>query len=302
METPKYEIVVKWLRTQIAEDGLKKGDKLYSETKICQTFGFSRQTIRKAISVLEQEGLVKTVRGSGTYISANDTGKKAASKNIGIILTYLDDYVFPMILAGIESYLTENGYTMQLLITHKKVENEEHCLKTLLEKQVDGIIAEPTKSGLPNPNGNLYGVIRNQKIPILFLNSFYPELDFPHVSVNNFEIGKLAATELINNGHRHIAGIFLLDDYQGRQRYAGYADALKQARLELNPNNVLWLTTEDLGDLPFAFERILRCLKGCTALLCYNDFIAAKALDFFVQNNIKGLSLNKAEWLKYWIC
>lgn len=42
---------------------------------------------------------------------------------------------------------------------------------------MDGVIAEPTKSGLPNPNLDLYGKIMERGIPVIFINSFYPQLD-----------------------------------------------------------------------------------------------------------------------------
>ena len=77
---------------------------------------------------------------------------------------------------------------------------------------MDGIIAEPTKSGLPNPNLDLYRQIMEQGIPVIFINSYYPELKAPHVSLDDKMAGKMATKYLIQCGHREIAAIFKADD------------------------------------------------------------------------------------------
>ena len=47
-------------------------------------------------------------------------------------------------------------------------------------QDVAGVIVEGTKSGLPNPNIALYRKLISGKIPILFINTYYPELEVPH--------------------------------------------------------------------------------------------------------------------------
>ena len=97
----------------------------------------------------------------------------------------------------------------QISITNNSVDKERFILKSILDKKrVDGIIAEPTKSGLPNPNLDLYRQIMEQGIPVIFINSYYPELKAPHVSLDDKIAGKMATKYLIQCGHREIAAIF----------------------------------------------------------------------------------------------
>ena len=73
------------------------------------------------------------------------------------MLTCVDTYIFPSIIKGIESVLTPEGCTMQIVMTHNAVEKERMLLKEFIRiRSVDGIIAETVKSGLPNPNLKLY--------------------------------------------------------------------------------------------------------------------------------------------------
>lgn len=51
--------------------GLKPGDRLNTEAELAELFGVSRSTIREALRLLEQEGLVHAVQGQGRFISAS---------------------------------------------------------------------------------------------------------------------------------------------------------------------------------------------------------------------------------------
>ena len=58
------------LRKLIAADGLGAGDQLPSETDIAARFGVARGTVREALKLLEQGGLVKVQHGRGRFVSA----------------------------------------------------------------------------------------------------------------------------------------------------------------------------------------------------------------------------------------
>ncbi|MDL2217353.1 GntR family transcriptional regulator [Christensenellaceae bacterium OttesenSCG-928-M15] len=274
MEQSKYASLANSLREDIFTGKYQMGEKLPSENELCKELRLSRQTIRQAIGVLEQEGIVERRQGSGTYIASIKRDNPRPTKNIGIISTYMDSYIFPAIIKGIDAILAENGYMMQLALTHNQVENEARAIQMLLEKDVDGLIVEPTKSGLPNPNMHWYGQVKRRKIPLIFFNAYYAGLDFPHVCLDDFMAGKKAAQCLIDAGHKSIAGMFQSDDRQGHLRYAGFMEALSEAGLEPKSSNVFWFVTEDIPYLAEDISRVKRSLQGCTGLVCYNDQIA----------------------------
>lgn len=283
---PKYMTMVEWARDQIINNRLEYGEKFYSENELGEMFGVSRQTVRQAIGILEREGLVERRRGSGTYVIYGSQKTRRPTRTIGVITTYLDSYIFPSIIKGIDLVLAEHGYTMQLVLTHNKVENEARALTVMLDKDVDGIIAEPTKSVLPNPNTALYDEIRSREIPLIFFNAYYPGMSFPHVSLDDRAAGKMAAQCLIQAGHRKIAGMFQSDDLQGHLRYAGYVDALTEAGIEVNSENIFWFVTEDIPYLGEDFHRLERRLRDCTGMVCYNDQIASSILGKLRENNV----------------
>jgi GntR family transcriptional regulator of arabinose operon len=276
IQQPKYMKIVEWVKAQVESGSVKPGEKLNSENELTEMFDISRQTVRHAISELEKEGIIEKRQGSGTYISNVFNRKRTENTmNIAVVTTYVDDYIFPSILKGMEEVISNAGYTLQIAFTHNSVEKEYSVLKNILDRNMaDGIIVEPTKSGIPNPNVELYNEIIKQDIPTIFFNSYYPEINLPHVVLDDKAAGYKATKYLVEAGHTRISAIFKSDDRQGHLRYAGYVEALSEAGLRLFDENVLWIDTEDLRNLSFESKRVIKRLKDSTSCVCYNDEVA----------------------------
>ena len=276
MNEPKYMLIAQTLREGIRTGMYAGGQKLPSENELVSLTGYSRQTIRQAMAMLENEGLTERIRGSGTYVKKKSSCRPH-THNIAVVTTYIGEYIFPAILHGISSVLSQNGYTPFLSATQNRVDTEREVLKSLMNKPIDGIIVEGTKTAMPNPNIDLYENFEKQGIPVVFVNGYYADLSRPvYVVMNDREGGRLACEALLGEGHRHIAGFFKSDDIQGHRRYAGYAEALVKAGLTVEDNHVLWYTTENRDLLIQSSARDV--MRGCTAAVCYNDETALMAI------------------------
>lgn len=272
---PKYISLVNWIKEKISTRELHPGDKLYSENELSEMFGLSRQTVRHAIGILETEGLVERIRGSGTYIGSRRGTVRKKTMNIAVISTYVDGYIFPPTLQGIVQTLSAEGYMTQIAFTNNRVDNERKILEGILEKDnVDGVIVEGTKSALPNPNLEYYRELQKRQIAILFFNCVYPELNAPIVALDDVNVARDAVEYLLSQGHRKIGGIFKADDGQGKLRYAGYTEALLKAGLGVDDRKILWIDTEDQKALKNVRNSVLRRVTDCTAVFCYNDEVA----------------------------
>jgi len=67
-ETPLYLQLAAILRRAIESGQLQPRDPVPSETYLMQEHSLSRDTVRHALEVLRQEGLVKTFVGRGTFV------------------------------------------------------------------------------------------------------------------------------------------------------------------------------------------------------------------------------------------
>jgi GntR family transcriptional regulator of arabinose operon len=288
-EQSKHAVLSQWIKDKITDNTFKAGEKIPSENELASRFAISRQTVRQAIGTLVTEGILVREHGRGTYVCFPEI-KTSSGKTmrIGVITTYLDDYVFPGIIHGIEEILTANGYTLSLGITHNKPSDEEKSLIQIMQSGVDGLIVEGTKSALPNPNGPLYDQLREKNIPVVFINGYYRGCQDSYVILDDVKAGEMLTNLLIENGHTLIGGLFKSDDYQGIGRYEGLLKSTKNHNLTVNDNGVLWYTTEDFQ---YYFEGsmdkiILDRLKEVTGVVCYNDLAAAALIRLLKRNNI----------------
>jgi GntR family phosphonate transport system transcriptional regulator len=64
----RWETIAAELRRDIVQAQLQPGEKLPNETALAQRFQVHRHTLRQAVQALVQEGFVRVVHGSGTYV------------------------------------------------------------------------------------------------------------------------------------------------------------------------------------------------------------------------------------------
>lgn len=285
---PKHLMVKNEILAWIDSGRLQEGDLMPSEHDIAAQFEISRQTVRQALGSLEQEGRLVRVQGKGTFVAAAGaegepgTGAGSGIQTIGVMTTYISDYIFPHIVRGIESVLRRRGYRLVLSSTDNDKDRERESLDMLLREPLNGLIVEPTRSARGNPNFTYYASLDYQKIPYLMLNEKYPELDCPVVKLDDELGGFLAAEHLLRLGHTRIAGFFKTDDLQGVQRLKGFLRAHREIGVPLPPDRIVQYATDDKQQKPY--QAALRMLaEGAgerpTAFVCYNDELAVRLLD-----------------------
>lgn len=67
---PLYIKIANELRQNIAESVYRLGDQLPTEAELSSRFGVNRHTLRRAVEVLRNEGLVRIDRGRGTFVAS----------------------------------------------------------------------------------------------------------------------------------------------------------------------------------------------------------------------------------------
>ena len=65
---PAYAQLVHILRQSMAAGILRPGDQLPSEAQLCERYGVSPMTVRRAINMLVDHGIVTTEQGRGTFV------------------------------------------------------------------------------------------------------------------------------------------------------------------------------------------------------------------------------------------
>ncbi|MFH2103707.1 MAG: GntR family transcriptional regulator [Chloroflexota bacterium] len=74
---PLYQIVLESLLDQIDSGKLKPNDRLPSESELGEIFSIGRNTVRRALSELVNDGVLRTVPGLGTFVEHGRQTKSA---------------------------------------------------------------------------------------------------------------------------------------------------------------------------------------------------------------------------------
>lgn len=99
-----YQRLYNILREKIWNKEYSPGFKLPTERELCGEYGVSRITVRHALMLLEEQGLIERVQGRGTFV------KSVKPKKIAIL-----DYAYS------NSMNQESPGTMRKLITHEVI-------------------------------------------------------------------------------------------------------------------------------------------------------------------------------------
>ncbi len=275
----KYETLSQQL-TELISRNLKEGiTALPTETEIAEQYQVSRQTVRAALSLLREQGLIESRRGSGSY--ATGLSPNTERNLVPILVASSQEYIYPHLLTDIRTALAAKGYQLQVHPTENDTSMERQILLSLLETPPRGVIVEGSKSALPTPNTDLYEKLKAVGTELLFLHNKYDALpDEICIKDDNYYGGYLLANHLAELGHTRVAGIFKMDDKQGPERYFGAFCCLRDQNVALSDKNVGWFHSTDVEGLEkrqdsrFLATFIKERLFDCTAVICYNDEIA----------------------------
>ena len=196
------------------------------------------------------------------------------SNTIGLIIPTIRNSVFAESTRGVQDYA--DGQKNQVILgnTYYSYEQEEKLIKTLLEKQVDGLIITTT-----NPKGAVLKSLVDEGVPFVLLYSTLKVGPISAVGIDNYRGGYLATEHLVQLGHRRIgmvAGNFSVSD-RSLHRWHGYKQCLKKYGIAYN-KELLSQTEQSLPGGKESAKQLLSLGDPPTALFCSNDYLAIGAM------------------------
>ena len=89
-EARAYDLVLAYIKGEIAAGELKLGDKLPSERALMTRLSLSRNSVREALRQLENMGFVRSVHGQGSFL-VNEAGRGFAELFSMLLLLHQTD-------------------------------------------------------------------------------------------------------------------------------------------------------------------------------------------------------------------
>lgn len=201
---------------------------------IAEKFGISVSTISRILSgkarqyriSKKTEKLVKD-EASRLGFAPNQIASSLRLKKthtFGLIIPDISNSFFASVARYVENEARKRGYFIILCDSQEDSRNEIESIRLLQSRNVDGLIISPA-----GHIGDSLKELHDGGLPVVLIDRYFPKLDIPYVTSDNYQ-GALSATEyLIAKGHHRIACIRGLPrSSTSIDREEGYRDAMKK--------------------------------------------------------------------------
>lgn len=186
------------LRTAIRQGEWIK--QLPGERKLCERLQISRPTLRRALAVLEQEGLIRNEQGKRRQIVKRRTRAPTSVKKVVFLSSHPLQELEPFAIFEIEALrrlLNDTGYRLEF--TASSALNLRDPGSHLAE-----LVAQEKASAwfLYRAPRAVQAWFQSQGIPVVVMGSSYPEIALPSVDVDFHATCRHAANLLLAHKHR----------------------------------------------------------------------------------------------------
>lgn len=258
---------------------------------IADKTGFSVSTVSRVlhdnskkykISEETQEIIKKAAKETGYRVNALARGLRLQKTfEIGVIVPDLSNPFFSTLIKSIASELRKRGYNFIVYDSDEDITSERSAIKSLLEKQVDGLVIASVGQEFSHIQK-----IQESHIPVVMVDRCFDALNADSVSVDNVKGALLAVNHLIKEGHTRIAFIQgLPGTYANETRLQGYKTALEKSGIEIDESLIVG---DDFRSLNGYLETklLLKLPNPPTAIFTAGDLIALGALEACRENKV----------------
>lgn len=200
---------------------------------------------------------------------------------IGVVVTDVTDAFFAILVKAVDKVAEEHHKTILIGIGYHHAEKEREAIDTLLRKRCSCLVVHSkalSDQELSHYLDNVPGMV--------MINRVIPGYESRCVSLDNQKGTFLATEMLIRCGHKKIAYIgsnhSITDE---TERKAGYINALKAHRYPIIEQAITH-NSPDFEGGEQAMIDLLSYNSDLTAVVAYNDSMAAGAISVLNENNI----------------
>lgn len=203
-------------------------------------------------------------------------------KIIGVIVPEILHYYFASIYAGIEEEAARRGYLCVVAKSNEDYEREVSICKRFFDTRVCGIIVSQTKNTTEYSHFQRF---INAKIPIVFYDRICTGIDASRVVIDDYNGAFNATNTLIETGCRKIAFYGTQPNLQiSQNRYNGYADALQQAKIDVDPALVFDCDNAERAEQ--ITEQVIN-ENHPDAFICVNDLAAIATINVIKRMGLR---------------
>ncbi len=204
------------------------------------------------------------------------------TNTIGYIIPDISNPFFASIAKSVEKFARKSGYSIILCDSEENTEIEENLIQLMIERKVDGLILSPVGLEITH----LKNLIQ-KNVPVVLLDRYFPDLEIPFVTSDNYQGALEAVSLLIENNHSQIACIQgLKNTSPNNDRVKGYLDAHKKYGLTVDNNLIVG---DSFGEENGYIETklLLKRSKLPTAIFAVSNLISLGAIRAITEEGLK---------------
>ncbi len=310
----KYQDITDRLRAAINHGNYPTGV-LPRETDLVEHFGVSRVTVNRAVRRLADEGIVRRVKGQGTFINGVDGGLTLMNE-VGLVMRSSGHFYDALYNAVRRELLARDSFPVTLGLCPWNDEDPNamaawnNSVRALMESPVRAVIIE----GSGYSHRRLAEQYPHKPLNFIYCYDAPGPVPAPAVLADFRAATRLATRHLIEQGHRRIA-LYTLDPFDTpnddpshvanspiQQLRQGYLDAMRNHGLYAD---ILIADEETSGQSPDAADRLRGYLarpNRPTAMVCTLDCLAvavvmrAIELGLAIPNDLAVTGLYDTPW------
>ena len=317
-KTPFYQIIIDDILAQIAAGSFSYDQPICTENSLIEQYGFSRITVRRAMTELENRGILYRKRGVGSFVCHPEELAPALPETSSSPAGKLFAFVFPFHVSktgltdafqAASDYLLSKGcYSSIYIADEREDKTGRSILENLLSMNVAGVAYYPRTSHVHLELLNQF-LFSGRSVVVMDVPSTSPCI--PSVLSDNLSGRRMLTEHLIALGHTNIAylsGISPSDRLTIGERLSGYMLALSAHKIPIHKE---WIRTDikyekrlaPLSD-PNSLRSILKELvnEGVTAVLAEHDSFAHDILlccldvGISVPQTLNVCGFDNSEW------
>lgn len=231
------------LKKKINQGVYAEGTKIPPEEELKSKFGVSMITIKKALGMLKEEGLVQRIPGVGTYVKGRNIGitdelnkvmNSSPARKIGLVMEHVSSSFGLDLFYKIDRALEAEGYKTITRFSYYSREKETEEINFLMDSDIAGLIVMPC-----------HGVYYNPKIlklilegfPVVVIDKKLEGISVPSVRTDNKQAIKALVKHLWEQGCKRIG--FATSEIVGtsslQERKNGFYEAAAEYSMEVLP-------------------------------------------------------------------
>jgi DNA-binding LacI/PurR family transcriptional regulator len=298
----KSNIISQDILARISQGDLAGKISLPTELALAEHYKASRPTIRKAVMELQQAGYITSVKGSGSYITAEihgagqrGPGPENTKSLLGVIFPNMGPgYFFDPLANRLAQCAAANGYSL-ILGGHISPDTELFKIQIFqicehyLEQKIQGLFFSPFEYHNKGSqiNDEILKIFSSAGIPVVLIDSNtkpYPfSDDFDLVCMDHIQAAYTISSHMIEQGVNRL--FFVAPPYSHesvRLRLMGFHEALLDHRIPAGPELFIEIERGDETSLTSFIKA-----KNPEGILCSNDVTAIE-----VMHTLEKLGVN----------